>query len=144
VIGGPARERLAPALVAVLLAAGCVPTWAWMIYMLDNGRCVPNCGPGGKPGPEVELGREITRGPIMRINIHPGELLSDARFETPSEHRRAYRPVRRARDCGLRGSAWSLPDGFVMRGRTLTKAAVAAGGGVVAFILALLAALRTR
>jgi hypothetical protein len=27
--------------------------WAWMIYTLDNGRCLPNCGPGGKPGPEV-------------------------------------------------------------------------------------------
>lgn len=25
--------------------------WAWMIYALDDGKCAPNCGPGGLPGP---------------------------------------------------------------------------------------------
>jgi hypothetical protein len=25
--------------------------WAWMIYVLDNGRCAPKCGPGGEFGP---------------------------------------------------------------------------------------------
>lgn len=25
--------------------------WAGMIYVLDNGQCAPNCGPGGLAGP---------------------------------------------------------------------------------------------
>jgi hypothetical protein len=25
--------------------------WAGMIYVLDDGKCAPNCGPGGLPGP---------------------------------------------------------------------------------------------